>query len=85
MAIIRIKIEFAQEDHDGKPVCLRAIVEKDMSESEIENLDDCEKSLLEICYAGMREGMKEQMSYVSKKKALRHQMKKTKKDNLKNG
>jgi len=72
MALIRITFEFNQKDHKGQPVQLKAIVEKEISEESIESLDDCEQELLEICYAGMRGGMQKQMSYVSKKKALRY-------------
>ena len=75
MALLRLVIEFNQEDHKGKAVQIKATVEKDMNESEIENLDMCEKSLLQLCYAGMREGIEQQMSYVSKKKVLSAQLK----------
>lgn len=73
MSQIRVIIEFNQKDDQGKPITLRAIAEKELSESEIENLDACESNLLEVSYAAMRKGMSAQMSYVSKKKALRHQ------------
>ena len=73
MALLRMMIEFHQEDHAGKPIQLKVTVEQDLSEQEIESLDTCEKKIMEACYAAMREGMKAQMSYVSKKKALQQQ------------
>ena len=75
---IKVILEFTQPDHEGKEVQIRVIAEKEVEDWVLEQLDECESNLMEVAYAAMRKGMSGQMSYASKKKALR-QLKEKKK------
>ena len=66
---IKVTIEFTQPDEQGKEQSIRVTAEKEVADSVLEQIDDCEKHLLEVAYEAMRQGMSVQMSYVSKKKA----------------
>jgi len=67
---IRVIVEFKQSDDKGKEQIVRAIAEKEVSASILEQIDDCESTLMEVGYAAMRSGISAQMSYVSKKKSF---------------
>lgn len=69
---IKVIIEMHQPDENNKKTVLRITADKEVDVSTIESLDDCEKNLMEVSYAAMRNAMSTQMSFVSKKKALQH-------------
>lgn len=70
---IKVIIEFKQPDHKGQEQIIRISAEKEVEDLILEQLDECERNLLEVAYEAMRNGMSTQMSYVSKKKALQSQ------------
>lgn len=66
---IRVTIEFETVSEDGTIHLVREVKEQEiLSVSDIENIDSCEKGLLETGYEAMRQALGSQMSEVSKKK-----------------
>jgi hypothetical protein len=68
MQKIRVTIEIETKTADGTLSIVREIKEQDIeSVSEIENIDSCERHLLETGYEAMRQALGSQMCEVSKK------------------
>jgi len=75
---ISVTLKFVQQNKEGKEEIVEVTVTKEVADTILEQLDDCETNVMEVAYAAMRKGMSKQMSQVSKKKVSRAQKKEKK-------